>query len=74
MELKIKLTTQKDVMEFVNAISKIPGNFDLRHGNYVVDAKSVMGILSLNLQDPVTLVCHDYDETIDVKLERWLVA
>ncbi|MCI6139068.1 MAG: HPr family phosphocarrier protein [Clostridiaceae bacterium] len=39
----------EDVKEFVNTVSKIEGDATLSGGRYIVDAKSIMGIFSLDL-------------------------
>lgn len=43
------------VKKFVNDIDKINGNFELVSGRYVIDAKSILGILSLDLTKPIQL-------------------
>jgi len=53
--VKIKLETIEKVKAFVNAISRIGGDFDLSHGRYIVDAKSIMGVISLDLTQELTL-------------------
>ena len=40
-------------------ISKYDGDFDLTSGRYVIDAKSIMGIFSLDLSKPLKLDIHD---------------
>ncbi|SHF62704.1 PTS HPr component phosphorylation site [Caldanaerobius fijiensis DSM 17918] len=50
------------VKEFVEITSKYPFELDLISGRYVVDAKSIMGIFSLNLSKPIELVIHSDDE------------
>lgn len=53
--MKIRLRTVEDVCAFVNDISKLTGDFELTSGRYVVDAKSMMGIFSLDLTEPLEL-------------------
>ena len=64
--IKIKLDTVEKVKAFVNVISRIAGDFDLSHSRYVVDAKSIMGVISLDLTKELTLtaVNGDIDENI----------
>ncbi len=52
---EIFLKTIIDVKNFVNAISEFEFDVDLVSGRYVVDAKSIMGIFSLDLSRPITL-------------------
>ncbi|MGN1098292.1 MAG: HPr family phosphocarrier protein [Clostridia bacterium] len=52
---EIFLRTIIDVKNFVNAINNFEFDVDLVSGRYVVDAKSIMGIFSLDLSRPITL-------------------
>lgn len=54
-ELNIKLETIDDVKDFVNIVSKCAYDVDLSSGRYVVDAKSIMGIFSLDLSKPIKI-------------------
>ena len=51
----IILDTVEKVKEFSSLINKFDGEFDLISDNYVIDAKSIMGIFSLNLKNPLKL-------------------
>lgn len=65
--VNIKLSTIEDVKSFVNAVTLYSGDADLTGGRYVVDAKSIMGIFSLDLSNPITLTVHgdNADELIN---------
>ena len=52
---KIMLNTINDVKNFVNIVSKYEFEVDLTSGRYVIDAKSIMGIFSLDLSKPIRL-------------------
>ena len=54
----IMLSTINDVKIFVNTVSKYDFDVDLISGRYAVDAKSIMGIFSLDLSKPITLEAH----------------
>jgi phosphotransferase system HPr-like phosphotransfer protein len=56
--LKISLNSIDKVKAFVNEISKFECDFDLVSGRYVIDAKSIMGIFSLDLSKPINLNIH----------------
>ena len=56
--LKISLNSIDKVKAFVNEISKFDCDFDLVSGRYVIDAKSIMGIFSLDLSKPIELNVH----------------
>ncbi len=57
----VMLATINDVKEFVNAVMKYDFEVDLISGRYSVDAKSIMGIFSLDLSKPIELVAHSDD-------------
>ena len=56
--VNISLNSSDKVKSFVNAITKFDNDFDLISGRYVIDAKSIMGIFSLDLSKPITLNIH----------------
>jgi len=51
----IRLSLVENVNKFVNIVSRYPFEMDLRAGRHVVDAKSILGIFSLDLSRPITL-------------------
>ena len=53
--VQISLNSIDKVKSFVNDISKFDFDFDLVSGRYVIDAKSIMGIFSLDLSKPIDL-------------------
>ncbi len=55
MKMMIRLDTIEKVKNFVNTVFHYSGDADLRSGRYTVDAKSIMGIFSLDLDKPVEL-------------------
>jgi len=57
--VNVCLNTIDKVKGFVNIISTRDGEFDLSSERYVVDAKSIMGIFSLDLSKPLRLDIHD---------------
>ncbi|MCR4840622.1 MAG: HPr family phosphocarrier protein [Lachnospiraceae bacterium] len=60
--IKIMLNSIDKVKSFVNDISKFDSDFDLISGRYVIDAKSIMGIFSLDLSKPITLNIHSTND------------
>ena len=66
--VQISLNSIDKVKSFVNDITKFDHDFDLVSGRYVIDAKSIMGILSLDLSKPIDLNIHA-DENIDEIME-----
>lgn len=59
--VNIKLSLTENVKALVNIVSRYPFDIDLRAGRHVVDAKSIMGIFSLDLSKPVTLEVYEED-------------
>lgn len=57
-ETSIKLTNIQDIREFVNQVILLEYEVDLIQGRYVIDAKSIMGIFSLDLLSPIKVVAH----------------
>ena len=62
--IQISLNSIDKVKAFVNDITKFDNDFDLVSGRYVIDAKSIMGIFSLDLSKPIDLNIHG-DSGID---------
>ena len=59
--VQISLNSIDKVKSFVNDITKFDNDFDLVSGRYVIDAKSIMGIFSLDLSKPIDLNVHAGD-------------
>lgn len=57
--VQISLNSIDKVKSFVNDLTKFDTDFDLVSGRYVIDAKSIMGIFSLDLSKPIDLNIHD---------------
>ncbi len=66
-KINLKLDSIDKVKTFVNTISLYEGDFDLASNRYVVDAKSIMGIFSLDLANPLELNIHDDSLEADIK-------
>lgn len=69
--VQISLNSIDKVKSFVNDITKFDYDFDLVSGRYVIDAKSIMGIFSLDLSKPINLNIHadvasDVEEILEV--------
>lgn len=57
--VKISLNSIDKVKAFVNEVTKFDSDFDLVSGRYVIDAKSIMGIFSLDLSKPIDFNIHN---------------
>lgn len=60
-KFEVLLSSMLAVKELVNIVTKYDFDVDLTSGRYVVDAKSIMGIYSLDLSKPVTIEIHSDD-------------
>ncbi len=72
--VKISLNSIDKVKSFVNTISQFDTDFDLISGRYVIDAKSIMGIFSLDLSSPIDLTIHaENDSDILEALKPYII-
>ena len=67
--VQISLNSIDKVKAFVNAITQFEFDFDLISGRYVIDAKSIMGIFSLDLSKPINLNVHAEGNNLDEVLK-----
>lgn len=73
--VKISLNSIDKVKSFVNDLTKFDSDFDLVSGRYVIDAKSIMGIFSLDLSKPIDLNIHEEKnlDTVMSVLEPYII-
>ena len=75
--VKIKLSTIEDIRNFVGILAKYSVDLDLKSGRYTVDARSLMGIFSLDLVNPVEFIVHSDDSAVTdavfADIKNWLV-
>ena len=73
--VKISLNSIDKVKAFVNEVTKYDAEFDLVSGRYVIDAKSIMGIFSLDLSKPIDLNIHSENNIDEIlaKLDEFIV-
>lgn len=70
----IMLKSINDVKDFVNIVNKYDFDVDLTSGRYIVDAKSIMGIFSLDLSKPIKVETHaDNAETFFSEIKPFVV-
>ena len=53
--VQVNINSIDKVKSFVNTVTAFDAEFDLISGRFVIDAKSIMGIFSLDLSKPITL-------------------
>ena len=73
--VKISLNSIDKVKAFVNEVTKYDAEFDLVSGRYFIDAKSIMGIFSLDLSKPIDLNIHSENNIDEIlaKLDEFIV-
>lgn len=73
-QVAIRLNTIGEVKEFNHIAETIPGDVDIHSGKYCVDAKSIMGIFSLNLGSVLTVEAAGLsEEALSQKFAAFLV-
>ena len=73
-EAMIRLNTVQDIRAFVETVTMSDVEVDLSSHRYVVDAKSIMGIYSLDLLNPIKMIVHSDDcPELMEKLSRFVV-
>ena len=73
-QIKIRLDKIDDVKRFVETASKIPNIIDVLSGRYVADAKSIMGLFSLDLsKDLILTVYGDLNPAFEYELRKFEV-
>ena len=64
--ITISLNSIDKVKSFVNDVTKFDSDFDLVSGRYVIDAKSIMGIFSLDLSKNIECNIHNEDKVDEI--------
>lgn len=72
-QLLVQFKNVDQVRNFVNTVSLVDANFELGSGSRIVDAKSILGVLALDLARPQRLVCDSDDSAILEEIEPFLV-
>lgn len=72
---KVKLNTQLDVIKFTQVTSKCKGRVDCLEDNRNIDGKSILGVLSMDLSRPITVVFHDTYKEAEIlnEIREWEV-
>lgn len=73
-QAQIKLKAAEEVKEFVEAASKCDFDIDIFYNRMIVDAKSILGVFSLDLTRVLTVNCQGYDPNFESTLKKYAVA
>ena len=74
MSQKIRLNETADVKEFVQAASKCDFDVDISYNRVIIDAKSILGVLSMDLTRVLTVQCHGESKEFNRILQKFAVA
>ena len=72
--VKVLIDSVEKVKRFSSVVSKIGADCELVEGVHIIDAKSIMGIFSLNLKKPIQLDIHTDNKEVLEKLKDFIVA
>ena len=73
MQHRIKLRPD-EVKDFVSAATKCIFDVDISYNSFIVDAKSIIGVLGLNFDQVLTVSCNGYDADFEKYLKKYAVA
>ena len=73
-EKKIRLNATEDVKEFVYGASQCDFDVDVSYNRVLIDAKSILGVLSLDLSKVLTVRCHGDSGNFNRVLEKFAAA
>ena len=74
IQFKIKLPKINDIKDFTNIASRHPYYIEAESGRYKVDAKSIMGMFSLDLSKPIKVRAYTDDNSLGRELRQYIVA
>lgn len=73
MEVRIKLNDMNDVTELVTAAVKCDFDIDIFYNRVIIDAKSILGVLSMDLNRVLTVRCFGEDQELKAVLKKFAV-
>ena len=75
-DMKIQLRSTQDIMRFNKKITKYECDFDIDvyYNRFLIDAKSILGVLSLDLTRELTVDCHGESQEFNRTLKKFAVA
>lgn len=73
-QFKVKLPLINDIKDFTNIVSRHAYHIEAESGRYKVDAKSIMGLFSLDLSKPIKINAYTDDNSLQSELRQYIVA
>lgn len=70
-EMLVSFKNPEEILNFVNTVAKYPYDMDMKRGRFVVDAKSILGIMNLGLNNVISLQVYG-DHCEELKKEIFL--
>ena len=71
-EMLVSFKNPEEILNFVNTVAKYPYDMDMKRGRFVVDAKSILGIMNLGLNNVISLqVYGDHCEELKKEISRY---
>lgn len=74
MNAMIKLSNPEEVKDFVGAASRCDFDIDISYNRFIIDAKSLLGVLSMDLNKSLSVYCQGYDRHFERVLQKYSVA
>lgn len=74
-ELKVRFRNPEEIIDFVNTVEKYDCAMDMKRGRFVVDAKSLLGIMNLGLNNIIELKVYDDDcDQLKQEISQYVAA
>lgn len=73
-EYKIRLSETSDVKDFVTSAEKCDFDIDISYNRFIIDAKSILGVLSLDLTKVLTVQCAEKNVDFEKTIQKYCVA
>lgn len=74
VERQIRLNVTEDVKEFVNEAARCDFDIDIFYNRIIIDAKSLLGILSMDLTQNLTVRCYGEDQRFNKVMDKFAIA
>ena len=71
---QIKLNATEEVQEFVKAAGKCDFDIDVFYNRIIIDAKSTLAVLSMDLTQVLTVQCHGESKEFNCTLQKFAIA
>ena len=70
----VRLNGTEEVESFVEAASKCDFDIDIFYNRVIIDAKSILGIMSMDLTQELTVQCYGEDKEFDKAIQKFAIA